>query len=65
MFAVYAPERPDIIADQYILLDMDLQLTLRNFLHKITTKTHTNIKCTCMLLINENIYKTNSRNTNS
>ncbi len=43
MFAVYAVERADIIPDQYILLDMDLELTFRNFSHNITTKTHTNI----------------------
>ncbi len=43
MFAVYASERPVITPDQYIILDMDLQLTTRTFLHKTTTKTHTNI----------------------
>ncbi len=43
MFAVYAVERADIIPDQYILLDMDLELTFRNFSHNITTKTHTDI----------------------
>ncbi len=43
MFAVYGPESTGITPEQYILLDMDLQLTLRNFLYTITAKTHTNI----------------------